>query len=60
MSNRINATFDALQRAKRTALAPFVTVGFPDAETSEALAEAVLEAGADLLEFEVVMDVRPS
>ena len=51
VSNRISATFDALQRARRTALAPFVTIGFPDAETSEALAEAVLEAGADLLEL---------
>ncbi|MBM3945226.1 MAG: tryptophan synthase subunit alpha, partial [SAR202 cluster bacterium] len=38
---------------KRTALAPFVTVGFPDVETSVALAKTVIDAGADALELGV-------
>ena len=35
----------------RIVLAPFLTVGYPDVETSEALAETVIDAGADLLEL---------
>ena len=51
MANRIDTTLAALRRAGKPALAPFITVGFPDAPTSEALAEAILDAGADLLEL---------
>lgn len=51
MANRIDTTLAALRRAGKPALAPFITVGFPDAPTSEALAEAVLDAGADMLEL---------
>ena len=34
-------------------LAPFVTVGYPDVDTSITLAEAVLESGGDMLELGV-------
>lgn len=51
MANRIDTTLAALRRAGKPALAPFITVGFPDTPTSEALAEAILDAGADLLEL---------
>jgi tryptophan synthase alpha chain len=53
MANRIDTKLSSLRSARKTALAPFVTVGFPDVETSEALAEAVLDAGGDLLELGV-------
>ena len=35
------------------ALAPFITVGFPDVPTSEALARTILESGGDMLELGV-------
>lgn len=53
MSNRIDSTLAELRGAGRTALVPFVTAGFPDVPTSEALAEAVIEAGGDMLEIGV-------
>ncbi|MCH8825817.1 MAG: tryptophan synthase subunit alpha, partial [Chloroflexi bacterium] len=43
----------ALKSAGATALVPFITVGFPDVETSEELAKAVLDAGGDMLELGV-------
>ena len=53
MPNRIDQTLERLRRSGRPALAPFVTVGFPDIETSSALARTVLEAGGDMLELGV-------
>ena len=53
MPNRIDVTLSRLRSAGEQALAPFVTVGFPDVPTSEALAQAALEAGADMLELGV-------
>jgi tryptophan synthase alpha chain len=44
---------DAFARARddgRAALIPYVVAGYPDAETSLAIALAVIDAGADLLE----------
>ena len=35
----------------RKAFAPFLTIGYPDVETSEALVEVVLDGGADMLEL---------
>ena len=51
MANRIDTRFRALKEEGRTALVPFVTVGFPDVETSQALAEVIVESGGDLLEL---------
>jgi len=51
--NRIDTTLEALRSAGKTALVPFVTVGFPDIELSEALAEVIAESGADMLELGV-------
>ena len=51
MTNRIDIRLRALKESGKTALAPFVTVGFPDVETSVAIAGALLEAGCDLLEL---------
>lgn len=51
MANRIDTTLAALREVGKPALAPFITMGFPDAPTSEALAEGILEAGADMLEL---------
>ncbi len=51
MTNRIDSTLQALGNEGQTALVPFITVGFPDVETSEALVEVVLDAGADMLEL---------
>jgi tryptophan synthase alpha chain len=53
MSNRIDATLDALAKSGRNALGPFLTVGYPDLETSTLLARVVLESGADMLELGV-------
>ena len=51
MPNRIDVTLTRLRDSGEQALAPFLTVGFPDVPTSEALALAALEAGADMLEL---------
>ena len=51
MANRIDGKLEELKEAGRTALVPYVTVGFPDVETSQALAEVIIESGADLLEL---------
>ena len=53
MANRIDEKLSALKSAGATALVPFITVGFPDVETSEELAKAVLDAGGDMLELGV-------
>ena len=43
----------SLDEAGEKALAPFLTIGYPDVETSEALVEAVLGNGADMMELGV-------
>ncbi len=53
MPNRIDETLGELRRSAQPALAPFLTVGFPDIETSVELARTALEAGGDLLELGV-------
>ena len=49
--NRIDTKFRELRDAGERALVPFVTVGFPDIEMSEAVAEAIIESGGDMLEL---------
>jgi tryptophan synthase alpha chain len=51
MTNRIDETLAALRSEGKSALAPFVTLGYPDKATSEAMAESILESGADMLEL---------
>ena len=50
MSERIAAAFAAAQGEGRAALMPYLMGGFPDAETSAAVADAYADAGADLVE----------
>lgn len=48
---RLARTFSALQARGERAFVPFVTCGDPDLQTTERLALAYLEAGADILEI---------
>jgi len=50
---RIAERFEALAARGETALIPFLTVGDPDIETSEALVLSMAQAGADLIELGV-------
>jgi tryptophan synthase alpha chain len=49
----ITTAFARAREEGRTALLPYVMAGYPDAATSEALAVALGEAGADILELGV-------
>ncbi len=49
-ARRIHAAFDTARAEGRVALIPYVVAGYPDAETSLAVALAAIDAGADLLE----------
>lgn len=51
--SRIQARFEALQRAGRKALIPYVTAGDPDPQTTVPLMHAMVEAGADIIELGV-------
>lgn len=51
--NRIDATFARLKSAGRTALIPYVTVGDPSLATMPALLDALVSAGADVIELGV-------
>jgi tryptophan synthase alpha chain len=51
LPNRIDTTLANAREAGRSALGPYVTVGYPDVPTSTDIAEAVLESGADMLEL---------
>ena len=51
MENRIDKRLRSLRASGKTALAPFVTVGYPDVDTSVSIARALLESGGDLLEL---------
>lgn len=53
MNNRIDARFEALASAGRTALIPFITAGDPDPKWTVAIMHALADAGADLLELGV-------
>lgn len=48
--SRIPETFERCKAENRTALMPFMTVGYPNLETSERILLAMVEAGADLIE----------
>jgi tryptophan synthase alpha chain len=47
---RIHAAFAAARRANRAALLPFITAGFPDLDTTEALLRQLPDVDADLIE----------
>src|SRR5215469_13114861 len=49
----IIAAFRAASESGRTALIPYVMAGYPDIETSEALAIGLCRAGATILELGV-------
>jgi tryptophan synthase alpha chain len=50
---RIRAAFDAAKGEGRAALMPYMMAGFPDRESGLAVAEAYVDAGADLIELGV-------
>lgn len=50
---RIGETFDELGRAGRTALMPYLTVGYPERRSVLDLIPALVEGGADLIELGV-------
>jgi tryptophan synthase alpha chain len=52
-AERIDAAFQAAQVEGRAALMPYMMAGYPDLETSRAVAEAYAESGADLVELGV-------
>jgi tryptophan synthase alpha chain len=52
LAPRIAAAFSS-PRAGRAALIPYVTAGFPDMQTSHAVVEAFVAAGADIVELGV-------
>jgi tryptophan synthase alpha chain len=51
--SRIRATFDRLKQEGRTALMPYLMVGYPQRDSVRSLAPALVEAGADLFELGV-------
>ncbi len=51
--NRIDAMFAARRGAGRTALIPYVTVGDPSLAATPGILQALVEAGADLIELGV-------
>jgi tryptophan synthase alpha chain len=53
MTNRIDKTLREAREAGRPILAPFMTVGYPDLDSSVEIAEAILQSGADLIELGV-------
>jgi len=50
---RIAAAFDLAREDGRAALMPYMMAGYPDRETGLAVAEAYVDAGADLIELGV-------
>jgi len=50
---RIKKTFERTRQQGRIALMPYLPVGYPDVETTVALAPALVAAGADLFELGV-------
>jgi tryptophan synthase alpha chain len=51
LANRIDDTLGRLRADGATAVVPFITIGFPDVETSESLVEALIASGADMIEL---------
>ncbi len=51
--NRIDRLFETCRARKRAAFIPYVTAGFPDMETTEALIPRLEQAGADMIELGV-------
>ncbi len=51
--NRIEAKFKEVKKKKRVALIPFITVGDPNLETTEALVPEMERRGADIVELGV-------
>jgi len=51
--SRIQGCFEALARAKRKALIPYITAGDPHLSLTVPLMQALVEAGADILELGV-------
>jgi tryptophan synthase alpha chain len=49
-SRRIQQAFSTAKSVGRIAFIPYVVAGYPDAQTSEAVALAALDSGADVLE----------
>ena len=49
--NQIEKTFQRLQTAGRTALMPYLTMGYPERDSALTLVPAIAEAGADLIEL---------
>lgn len=48
---RVTGAFERAAAAGRAALVPYAVAGYPDAATSEGIAIAIIDAGADLLEI---------
>ncbi len=48
---RIEASFRSIRAAGRAALMPYFTLGYPNAESSIEIIEAIARAGADLIEL---------
>src|SRR5437764_7628379 len=53
VASTIGAAFAAARAEGRAALMPYLMGGFPDLETSGTIADAYVEAGADLVELGV-------
>ena len=53
MDNRIDLTFRAAKASGKTLVAPFVTIGFPDVDTSDGIAAALAASGGDIIELGV-------
>jgi tryptophan synthase alpha chain len=51
--SRIQETFRRLQEAGRSALMPYLTIGYPERESALSLVPALVESGADMLELGV-------
>jgi len=51
MADRLARAFEAARGEGRAALMPYMLAGFPDVETSRAVAGAYVEAGADIVEL---------
>ena len=51
MLNRIDAKLTNIKDSSNTALASFITLGFPDLETSKNIALGLAQSGVDLLEL---------
>lgn len=48
--SRIPETFERCKAENRTALMPYITIGYPDLKTSEEILLSLVESGADLIE----------